>query len=407
VENRRDGWGEESETMPLTDGQPDNGVPGYPPKVFLMANTLETGGSERQFAALAQGLSPSTLCIQLGCLHKTGVFADGLKGIREFRPGGSLFGLKSQRARLALRRHLKQQGIAVAQSFDFYSNLMLIPAARLAGVPVVLGSQRQLGDLMSWPRFWVQKSIFQWCDRVVCNSRAAAHYLHRRAGLVEEKLAVIPNGLPDSAFAETKPALPRTQGLVRVGMIARMNDAAKNHAAFLRVAARVARKHQNVEFVLVGDGSMRAKLEQQASDLGLGERVRFLGERSDISAVLASLDISVLTSISESLSNVIMESMAAGLPVVAGSVGGNLELVREGETGFLVPSDDDDGFEAAIGRLLDRPELRATFGAKAKAEAKSRFSLKSVCRQYEELYLSVLAEKGWSQAASRLQIQNS
>src|SRR6266567_6233900 len=75
VENRRDGWGEESETMPLTDGQPDNGVPGYPPKVFLMANTLETGGSERQFAALAQGLSPSTLCIQLGCLHKTGVFA--------------------------------------------------------------------------------------------------------------------------------------------------------------------------------------------------------------------------------------------------------------------------------------------------------------------------------------------
>ncbi len=397
----------ESEIMPLIDGQPDSGVPGDPPKVFLMANTLETGGGERQFAAVAQGLSPSALCIQLGCLHKTGAFADGLNGVREFRPGGSLFGLKSQRARLALRRHLKNQGIVVAHSFDFYSNLMLIPAARLAATPVVMGSHRQLGDLLTWPRFWAQQLAFQLCDRVVCNSRAAADYLVRRAGMPERKLAVIANGLPDAAFAESKPALPRSPDLVRVGMIARMNDAGKNHAAFLRVAAKVARKHQNVEFVLVGDGSMRAKLERQASDLGLGGRVRFLGERRDISAVLASLDVSVLTSISESLSNAIMESMAAGLPVVAGSVGGNRELVGEGETGLLVPPDDDDGFEAAIRRLLDRPELRATFGAKAKAEAKSRFSLKSVCRQYEELYLSVLAEKGWSQAAPRLQIQNS
>jgi glycosyltransferase involved in cell wall biosynthesis len=141
--------------------------------------------------------------------------------------------------------------------------------------------------------------------------------------------------------------------------------------------------------------------------LGLGERVLFLGERRDISAVLASLDVSVLTSISESLSNAIMESMAARLAVVAGSVGGNLELVQDGETGFLVPSEDDDGFAAAIGRLLDFPELRTKLGAKAQTEARSRFSLKSVCRQYEELYLSVLTEKGWSQAAPRLQTQNS
>lgn len=190
-------------------------------------------------------------------------------------------------------------------------------------------------------------------------------------------------------------------------MIARMNDPAKNHAAFLRVAAKVAGKHQHVEFVLVGDGPLRPELEQQAIALGLGGRVVFLGERHDVPAVLASLNVSVLTSVSESLSNVIMESMAAGVPVVAGSVGGNPELVLDGETGFLAPSGDDDGFAAAIGRLLEHAELGVALGAKAKSEAKSRFSMKSLCGQYEELYRSALAEKGWSQAASRRQTPNS
>lgn len=400
------------EPVPLTDalqlekdGQPAKRAEGDPPKVFLMANTLETGGGERQFAVLAGGLGSSTLSIQLGCLRKKGAFAEGLNGIREFRPGGSLFGLEAQRARLALWRHLKQQDIAVAHSFDFYSNLMLIPAARLAKVPVVMGSHRQLGDLMSWPRFWAQQSMFRFCDRVVCNSRAGADYLRRRAGLPQRKLAVIPNGLPEAAFAETSPALPRRPGVMRVGMIARMNDPAKNHSAFLRIAVQVAEKHRHVEIVLVGDGPLRPQLEQQAIALGLGNRVVFLGERTDVPAVLASLDVSVLTSVSESLSNVIMESMAAGIPVVAASVGGNPELVRNGETGFLAPSEDDNGFAAAIGRLLEHAELAVALGRKARSEARSRFSLQSVCRQYEELYQSALAEKGWS--AARRKITNS
>jgi L-malate glycosyltransferase len=389
---------QEYEVVPRAAGlAPD----GDRPEVFLMTNTLETGGGERQFSVLAEGLGSSTLSIRLGCLRKGGAFADGLNGIREFRPGGSLFGLESQRARLALRLHLKNEGIAVAHSFDFYSNLMLIPAARSAGVPVVMGSHRQLGDLMSWPRFWAQQLMFQFCDRVVCNSRAGADYLHQRAGLPERKLAVIPNGLPDAAFADSKPALPRRPGGMRVGMIARMNDRAKNQAAFLRIAARVAAKHRDVEFVLVGDGPLRLELEQQARALGLGERAIFLGERRDIPAVLAALDVSVLTSVSESLSNVIMESMAAGVPVVAGRVGGNPELVRDGETGFLLPPEDDDGFALAIGRLLEQAELGVAVGAKAKSEARARFSLKTVCRQYEELYRSALAEKGWSQVARR------
>jgi len=327
-------------------------------------------------------------------LRNEGAFADGLGGIVEFRPGGSLLGLQSQRARLSLSRYLRKHDVAVANSFDFYSNLMLIPAARLAGVRVVLGSHRQLGDLMSWPRFWAQRCVFQLCDRVICNSRTAANYLHRRGGVPESKLTVIPNGLPDSVFRQTRPALPRISGIHRIGMIARMNHPAKNHAAFLRVAARIAQKYPQAEFVFVGDGPLRAGLEETARVLGLGKQAMFLGERRDVSEILASLDVSVLTSISESLSNVIMESMAAGVPVVAARVGGNPELIQDGLTGVLVPSGDDDALAVALTTLLDHGDLRAALGARAKSEAKSKFGLRRVCAQYEELYRQVLSEKG-------------
>ena len=134
-------------------------------------------------------------------------------------------------------------------------------------------------------------------------------------------------------------------------MIARMNTRAKNHSIFLRAAARLHAKYPNLEFVLAGDGPLRGQLEQEAQSLGLGDRAIFLGDRRDIPAVLASLDVSVLPSQSESLSNSILESMAAGVPVVATNVGGNPELITS-ERGFLVEPDNDSALADALDRLL-------------------------------------------------------
>ena len=360
-----------------------------PLSLFLMVNTLETGGSERQFAVLAESLSPAKFAVHLGCVHHRGDMAEHLGKIPEFPLGGSLYGWQSLRTRLRLSRHLRQNRVQVAQGFDFYVNLTLVPAARLAGVPVVIGSHRQLGDLMTPAQFRAQAVAFRWCDAVVCNSRAGADRL-AASGLSREKLVVIGNALPVTAFAPALPALPRS-GAPRVVMVARMNAHYKNHSGFLRIAAEVHKRMAAAEFVLVGDGPLRAEIEAQCAALGLGEQVRFLGDRRDIPAILASTDVAVLTSDSEGLSNVILEAMAVGLPVLAYDVGGNAELVND-QRGALITAGNEGEFAAAILRLLRDASLRAEAGKNARQFVEENFTLDRVRRQYEELYVNLLSQ---------------
>jgi glycosyltransferase involved in cell wall biosynthesis len=364
---------------------------GPPIDLFLMTNTFETGGSERQFAVLANHIDRKRFHVHLGCIRRDGPFAADFGDVPEFRLGGSLFGLQSWNARLRLRRHLRQNHAQIAHAFDFYTNLTLVPAARMARVPVVIGSHRQLGDLLTAAQFRAQAAAFRWCDAVACNSRAAAASL-KNAGIANDKLHVIGNALPEAVFAAAEPALPKKPGGLRIGMVARMNARYKNHSSFLRIAARIRQSMPNVDFLLVGDGPLRAEIEKEAEKAGLADSVKFLGDRRDIPAVLASMDIAVLTSDSESLSNVILEAMAAGLPVVAFDAGGNSELVN-GERGALVPPGNEERFAAALQALLSSATRRQELGANARKFVLENFSLDRVRSRYEELYQGLYERK--------------
>ena len=387
---------------PLTDQQTQailntaDGAQGPPAAVFsepvfLMINSLETGGTERQFVEMARALRADRIPVHLGCVRNRGALAEGLGDLPEFRLGGSVYGWRSLRSRWRLKRHLAGLKVAVAHAFDFYANLTLIPAARLAGVPVVIGSHRQLGDLLTPAQFRAQLAVFRMCDRVVCNSRAAAERL-LRAGLPERKVVVIGNALPGELFEEHVPALPPAEGMLRIGMIARMNAEYKNHRGFLRAAKQLSQRFPNAEFVLAGDGPLRAQLEQEAAELGLKGQVRFLGDRRDVAAVLGSLDISVVPSSSESLSNAMLESMAAGVPAVATAVGGNCEIGSDGRA-VLVPVNDDQALAAGLARLVQDVRLRADMACRARDFVQANFSEDHICRQYEELYAETLQEQ--------------
>ena len=363
----------------------------HPISLFLMINTFETGGSERQFTVLAQNLTAPQFQTYLGCISRQGPLAHHFPDTPEFPLGGSLFKWQSLRTRLSLRRHLRDHHVEVAHAFDFYTNLTLIPAAKLARVPVVIGSHRQLGDLLTPAQFRAQAAVFRWCDVVVSNSQAAANRL-LATGLSANKIAVIGNALPDAAFQRVTPALPKRPGIVRIGMVARMNHRYKNQSGFLRIAAQVHQRMPNVEFVLVGDGPLRGELEREASSLGLGASAIFLGDRQDMPAILASLDVAVNTSDSESLSNVILEAMAAGLPAVAYDVGGNSELLGP-ERGTLISPGNESVFAATIHKLLEDSALRDQLGRNAHQFAKQNFSLDQVRRRYADLYIKLLNKK--------------
>src|SRR5437879_7604479 len=126
-----------------------NGVNRSWPCLVMLFHTLERGGTERQFVTMARALAECDFEVGLGCLVCRGEFVESLPGIREFPPRGKLFLPYSLYQRMLLASHLRRRGSVIAHSFDFYANPMLIPAARLAGVPVVIGSHSELGDLLT------------------------------------------------------------------------------------------------------------------------------------------------------------------------------------------------------------------------------------------------------------------
>jgi L-malate glycosyltransferase len=368
----------------------DAGSPS-PPCVFLMTNSFETGGSERQFVELARALHPQNYRVLLGCLQTKGPLRGDLGPVQHFDLGGSLYRPQSMRTRYRLAASLRHSQVAIAHAFDYYTNLTLIPAAKLAGTAVVIGSQRQLGDLLTTAQRRAQQAMFSWADCVVCNSRAAADRLVQQ-GLGADKFAVIGNGLSPAAFAETTPVTPRRPGVFRIGMIARMNALSKNHRILLNVAARLRDRLPNFEIVLVGDGPLRPALEREAHELGIGDVLHFLGDRRDIPAILASLDVTVLPSTSESLSNAILESMAAGVPVIAADVGGNAELIAP-DRGILLPSNDEEVLAGALLQLAGDRQLGEALGQNAKRFAQDNFTVEQMRKKYEELYTELLQRK--------------
>jgi glycosyltransferase involved in cell wall biosynthesis len=145
-------------------------------------------------------------------------------------------------------------------------------------------------------------------------------------------------------------------------------------------------KCPDTSFIFAGRGQLEAELKEQVCRLGLDKRVHFLGLRQDIPRILALLDIFVLPSLSEGLSMAILEAMIAGKPVVATGVGGNPELVLDGETGFLVPPRDSQALAASVAALLMNRQQAVQFGEQGKRRAEGQFSLGTMVKTYQTLY---------------------
>jgi glycosyltransferase involved in cell wall biosynthesis len=312
----------------------------------------------------------------------------------EFHLRGTLLQPNTAMQAARLAAWLSRERAEVLHCHDFYTNIVGSLAARFAGVPWIV-SRRDLGVWGRAVHRQMLAAVTRLAPAVLCNSRAARDLVVNREGVPSERVHVIPNGINLERFDRElgmplQSPVPRLEGTGPVvAIVANLKLRVKGHGDFLQAAAEVHRVLPEVRFLLVGDGELRTAVELQAHHLGLGEAVIFTGYRTDVPGLLARSTIAVSASSSEGLSNAIMEAMAAARPVVATAVGGNVELVQDGRTGFLVPSGDPQLLAARLLTLLRAPPNATEMGRAGRRRIEAEFSARSLSERVTALYLSL------------------
>ena len=362
------------------------------PGVLLIGDTLNLGGTEGQFVEVACGLDPSRWSVHVSCLRAVGPLRMRLEaaGIRARSCGRGSF--KSPRFPLAvweLARYLRAHRIRLVHSFDFYSNILGVPAARLARVPVI-ASQRELGDLRPRLQRRVHWMALRLADSVLVNSGAVAERLRLSRAVAPGRLVVIPNGVDLARFSPAPEPGRGRPGLITVGTLANLRPE-KGIQDLLRAMSLVRDRYPQGRLAIWGGGPLRADLEGLIGELGLRAEARLHGPTTEPEAALRALDIFVLPSLSEACSNVLLEAMASGLPVVATRVGGNPVLVEDEMTGLLVRPGDPDALAKAIIRLVEDPMLARRLGASAYDVVRSRFGVDRMLSRVQALYERALS----------------
>jgi glycosyltransferase involved in cell wall biosynthesis len=362
-------------------------------------NVFAIGGTERQFVNIAKRLDPARFDLHIACFKRWGAFLPEIEASGwplEDYPIQGLINPKTVRAQLRFARYLRQHRIEILHTYGWTANLFGIPAARLAGVPVTIASIRDTGVYLSRSKLHAQRVVCRMATCVLANSNAVREWLISE-GYNRDKIQVIHNGIVQPDLSALPLSNIRREFSIPVdaplvGTICRLSPV-KAVDDFLRAAATVSQRHPAAYFLVIGDGEERAALQQCAEEQGIGDRVVFTGFRTDTAQVLKELNVSVLASLTEGLSNTLLESMACGVPVVATRVGGNAEIVEDRKTGLLVPARNHHILSEAICQLLSNPPLALQMGYAGKERVQRQFSVDSAVRKTQELYTHLLSRR--------------
>jgi glycosyltransferase involved in cell wall biosynthesis len=372
-----------------------------PISVLHFTNATARAGAEEHILTLLRGLDRQHFRLNLVCdpeiadLMQPDVPEDVELIPLAFRRLGHLG------AALQLAKIVREKRVDVLHSHLFWSSLFASPTGYLCRVPVVIETThvRELWRKGFKSNFAIDRAVGRCVDEYIAVSEANARYLAREKGLPAKKIKVIRNGsdvrrfdpeykLPASfkaslGFGESDPVLV---------VVARL-EPQKGHKVLLNAMPTVRREFPNVRLVCVGDGVLKSELERQTRTLGLEENVRFVGVQTNVQDWLALSQISVLPSFYEGLPLVAIESLAAGVPVVATNVDGTPEIVVNGKTGLTVPPNDSNALAQAICLLLHSPELSGQFATAGRQWVLQEFTEEQQIRRTAELYKQTFCYK--------------
>lgn len=300
---------------------------------------------------------------------------------------------------LGLSSELRKADIHIAHTYGTHAHIIGTLAARFAGIPIVVGSRRDLGVKFTKLHYPVYRFINMFVDRTMVNSNAIKNAIVCTERMSVDKIEVVYNGVDKPTGRKTiekssvLQSLGVDEGKDLIGVVANFHPW-KGHRYLIDAVKDTLNKHPNLHFVLVGDGPIKNKLVTHASRLGVLHAISFAGTRDDVPDILPFFEISVLPSLTEGFSNTILESMISGVPVVATSVDGNLEIIKDMKNGVLVHPKDPMSLAKAISFLIENKACADAIAKKGQELALSRFSSKRMSGHVHKMYTKLLARKG-------------
>jgi sugar transferase (PEP-CTERM/EpsH1 system associated) len=379
---------------------------GGPLRVLHIVNRLDTGGTELVVLKLIGGLSDGVFEHRLASLRGMDPRLEGVP-----LPGGELLttgkirsGLQFPLFRLVKLIRTYRPHIVHSRN---WGTIEAIPAARLARVPVAVHSEHgyELDMLSGLPkrRRVFLHAVYQMADVVLAVTRELRDYHARQAWVAPERIRVIYNGVDAVRFCphpELRKLLRRRFGLPEerflVGTVGRMVPI-KDHPTLLRALEMLLNRGIDAHAVFVGSGPEFQRNQQLVNvSTKLRGRVSFVGYSEEVSQLLNTLDAFALPSISEGMSNTLLEAMAVGLPVIATRVGGNIEVVEHGRFGWLFEPGDAEALASSLALFASHEKLRWRYGAAARQRIVEHFSLECMLESYRRLYLELAIRRGIS-----------
>jgi len=370
-------------------------APAPPPRhrVLLVVDSLDAGGAERYVVDLAAALAAGGHDVRVACstggvlrapLDAAGIPVAELVGRRVKRRVSARFAA-------ALRAHVRALAPDVVQAHIYASAAAAALATAGTGTPLVVTEHTEAPWRGAGARA-TSRWVYGRADHIVAVSGAIRGMLEDAYRVPPASVSHLVNAVaPLGRGAAAPPPLPaRARGRRLVGRVCRLAPE-KGCDVFLRAAARVAAADRAAHFLVVGDGPERARLEALAAELGVSERVDFLGFRADARAVIAELDVLAVTSLSDGAPLVVLEAMEAGVPVVAGAVGGLPDQIAHGIDGLLVPPGAPNALAEALEALLRDPDRRRALGAAGRRRVAATCAHDRLVREVEAVYARVVA----------------
>ncbi|HVK00286.1 MAG TPA: glycosyltransferase [Gemmatimonadales bacterium] len=373
-------------------------------RILFLSTSMGLGGADQQLLSAAQVLRDRGHEIRIVSLtplgpmglqaRSLGLATDSLEMRR---------GVPDPRGLARLVRIVRAWKPDVVHSHMVHANLMARVVRLLVPVPVLVSTIHNVyeGGPLLMAGYRLTNGLV---DHMTIISQAAADRFVGERIVPGRLLTVIANGVDTDRMRNLPPeGRAALRGEMSVGdqqfvwLAVGRFEAAKDYPNMLRAFGDVRAREPRAVLVIVGQGSLQADAEALTAELGLREAVRFLGARDDVPAVMSAADGYVMSSAWEGMPMVLLEAAAAGLPIVATAVGGNGEVVRDGESGFLVPARDSGLLRAGMLRLMALPEeQRRAMGERGREHVRANYGLQRVAERWERVYWDALARKGFT-----------